>query len=667
MSEFVLNQGYGYGIVLGLGALFSVLMIALSWAIAKFLNQKQDSERFTTASRNVKQGLISSAVVSSWTWPATLLTSNLWTYSYGIVGAYWYSVTGCFQILVFTLVAIEIKLKCPGIHTIAEIAKVRFGKWGHFCYLFYSLGTNVIVSGMILLGGSQGIAYTTGMNIIAACFLLPVSVCIYTLFGGLQATFLSDWSHTIVIYIMVIVSIVTVYCTSDLIGSPDKMYDLLKDMGESFPLESSANGSYLTFANKDIILTAWNALLGGAATVFMDPSYSQKAIAAGSKEVMRGYMLGGICWQIIPLGLGTSMGLASLALTKNPAFFTYPNKLTDLEAGRGLSLVYAMTAIFGKSGAACAVVMVFMSATSAMSAELISCSSILTYDFYKTYVNPKASGKQLVYVSHLNVIGFSLCMGALAVVFNYIGVTLGWLFSFVGIALGPAFFGLLGMLFYKKMNTMALVVGVPLATLCGIVGWVASATRYSSDGRVDKASLSLSEPLAFGNFISVFSSGIFVWILSQVKSQSWNFNEMNETYFETQIADDADSDEIEFSQVSKESVKDLRKHIFITKILVFCQFIIFLIIIPLSMYGTKYIFSRKLFRGYVCIIIIWAFLAAMWIIFYPLYESKSNLIFVFKKLIGKASTDSSADLSQTDTSSIEREKLDKTSINVAAI
>lgn len=154
MSEFVLNQGYGYGIVLGLGALFSVLMIALSWAIAKFLNQKQDSERFTTASRNVKQGLISSAVVSSWTWPATLLTSNLWTYSYGIVGAYWYSVTGCFQILVFTLVAIEIKLKCPGIHTIAEVAKVRFGKWGHFCYLFYSLGTNVIVSGMILLGGS---------------------------------------------------------------------------------------------------------------------------------------------------------------------------------------------------------------------------------------------------------------------------------------------------------------------------------------------------------------------------------------------------------------------------------------------------------------------------------------------------------------------------------
>ncbi|SCU85727.1 LAFA_0D17392g1_1 [Lachancea sp. 'fantastica'] len=664
MSEFVLNQGYGYGIVLGLGALFSALMILISWAIAKFFNQKQDSERFTTASRNVKQGLISSAVVSSWTWPATLLTSNLWTYSYGIAGAYWYSVTGCFQILLFTLVAIEIKLKCPGIHTIAEVARVRFGKWGHFCYLFYSLGTNVIVSGMILLGGSQGIAYTTGMNVIAACFLLPVSVSVYTLFGGLQATFLSDWSHTIVIYIMVLLSIVTVYCTSDLIGSPDKMFDLLNDMAKTFPLESSAKGSYLTFANKDIVLTAWTTLLGGAATVFMDPSYSQKAIAAGSKQVMKGYMLGGLCWQAIPLALGTSMGLASLALTKNPEFFTYPNKLTDLEAGRGLSLVYAMKAFFGKSGAACAVVMIFMSATSAMSAELISCSSILTYDFYKTYINPEASGKRLVYVSHLNVIGFSLCMGALAVIFNYIGVTLGWLFSFVGIVLGPAFFGLLGMLFYKKMNTLALVVGVPLATLCGIVGWVASASHYSSDGTVDKDSLSLTEPLAFGNFISVFSSGIFVWILSQIKSQNWSFHEMNEIYFETQIADDADSSEIELSQVSQESVKDLRKHILITKILVFSQFIIFLIIIPLSMYGTNCIFSRKMFRGYVCILIIWAFLAAMWIIIYPLFESRSNLTFIIKRLLRRELSDDDSDLSPTDVSTDDREKLDKTSIHV---
>lgn len=667
MSEFILSQGYGYGIVLGLGALFSVFMVGISWMSGKYLNQKQDSERFTTASRNVKQGLISSAVVSSWTWPATLLTSGAWTYSYGISGAYWYSATGCFQILVFTLVAIEIKLRCPGIHTIAEVAKVRFGKWGHFCYLFYCLGTNVIVSGMILLGGSQGIAYTTGMNIIAACFLLPVSVCIYTLFGGLQATFLSDWSHTIVIYVMILVSVVTVYGTSDLIGSPGKMHELLVDMGKSFPLKMSHEGSYLTFTNKEVILTAWNGLLGGAATVFMDPSYSQKAIAAGSKQVMRGYMLGGICWQIIPLALGTSMGLASIALTKNPAFFTYPNKLSDLEAGRGMALIYAMTAIFGKSGAACAVVMVFMSATSAMSAELISCSSILTYDFYKTYINPEAPGRQLVFVSHVNVVVFSLCMGGLAVVFNYIGVTLGWLFSFVGIALGPAFFGMLGMLFYRKMNTLALCLGVPLATACGIVGWVAAASHYSSEGRIDKTSLSLNEPLAFGNFISVFSSAIFVWILSQVRPQNWNFVHMNEEYFENQIADDAGSDELEYCRVATESAADLRKHILIAKVLVFSQFIIFLVVIPLSMYGKKYIMSKRLFTGYICILIFWAFLASTWIIFFPLYESKSSLVLVIRKLLKVGSARDEEQLSGEDSESDRREKLDETVVQVSAL
>jgi Na+/proline symporter len=47
---------------------------------------------------------------------------------------------------------------------------------------------------MLLLGGSAVVTYLTGMNVTAACFLLPLGVIVYTLFGGIKATFLTDYA-----------------------------------------------------------------------------------------------------------------------------------------------------------------------------------------------------------------------------------------------------------------------------------------------------------------------------------------------------------------------------------------------------------------------------------------------------------------------------------------
>lgn len=70
------SQGVGYGIVVGVGAAFAIGMSALSWFLSKYFAEKQDSEMFMTAKHSVKTGLTASAVVSSWTIAATLLTST---------------------------------------------------------------------------------------------------------------------------------------------------------------------------------------------------------------------------------------------------------------------------------------------------------------------------------------------------------------------------------------------------------------------------------------------------------------------------------------------------------------------------------------------------------------------------------------------------------------
>lgn len=76
VSSPPLSQGFGYGIVLGLGLAFALFMVLTTAALKRYRGEAQTSENFNTAGRTVKKGLVASAVVSSWTWAATLLQSS---------------------------------------------------------------------------------------------------------------------------------------------------------------------------------------------------------------------------------------------------------------------------------------------------------------------------------------------------------------------------------------------------------------------------------------------------------------------------------------------------------------------------------------------------------------------------------------------------------------
>lgn len=102
------------------------------------------------------------------------------------------------QVLLFGVLAIEIKRKAPAAHTICEIIKARWGFEAHMVFLCFCFMTNIIVTAMLLLGGSAVVNSLTGMNLSAASFLIPLGVIVYTLAGGLKATFLASYIHSIV-------------------------------------------------------------------------------------------------------------------------------------------------------------------------------------------------------------------------------------------------------------------------------------------------------------------------------------------------------------------------------------------------------------------------------------------------------------------------------------
>ena len=103
---------------------------------------------------------------------------------------------------------------------------------------------------MLILGGSATVTDLTGMNTVAACFLIPLGVSVYVLAGGMRASLIADYSHTIVLYAILLAFAFTVYATSPILGSPARVWELLREASIDTPVEGNAQGSYLTMRSK---------------------------------------------------------------------------------------------------------------------------------------------------------------------------------------------------------------------------------------------------------------------------------------------------------------------------------------------------------------------------------------------------------------------------------
>ncbi|KAK1083594.1 hypothetical protein LTR48_006156 [Friedmanniomyces endolithicus] len=484
MAETILSQGVGYGIILGFGALFALGMWYLSILLARFQNEVQGM-----------------------------------------------------QIFVFAVAAMELKRRAPGAHTFLELARIRYGKAGHITFITYSTIYAIINCVNILVGGSAVFTALTGMDVVAGVWLLPVGVVIYTLTGGIKATILTDYSHTVVIYAMVLAGLFIVYTRSDILGSPDIVYDRLRAAAKIAPVSGNAGGEYLTMHSQDGVLLGvvfWCAVFGTT----IDVQLFQKAITADPSATLPGYMIGGLSWFSIPFCLATTFGLAARAMQGLPEMHT----ITTKDITQGLAMPYAAQALMGTGGAVFVLLMIFMACTAGFSADIVSVAAVFTYDVYGAYINPAASGVKLLRMSHLAVVIWSVCMAIIAT-----GIT----------------------------HT---TIGVNYLVTCT----------------------------------------------------------------EIHIADDSDVKGLTSEQAAQEKSHelltpeqdlDLRRGKVKAMAIAAVLCLIFVILWPMPMYGTNYIFSRGFFKFWVALTFLWAFGAAFTITIMPLVQGRKTIRLFFTTMI----------------------------------
>jgi len=377
-------------------------------------------------------------------------------------------------------------------------------------------------------------------------------------------------------------------------------------------------------------------IVGNFGTVFCDNGYYNKAIAAHPVSALPGYVMGGLSWFAIPWLCATTMGLAALATESHPSFPTYPDRLPKADVDAGLVLPSAAVALLGKGGAACALLLVFMAVTSASSAELIAVSSIFTYDIYQTYFNPQASGRRLIYMAHCCVVGFAVVMAGFSVGLYYIGISLGYLYLLMGVIVSSAVLPASLTLLWSRQNMLAATLSPVLGLVVSLIAWLVTAKKQFGNLSVD--STGANNPMLAGNVAALLSPCIFIPVLT------YAFGPENYDWESMRAIRRADDDKLvasdpevalEVTNPGENDAEQQARYVRAGKIARWTTVgmtLILLVLWPMPLYGSGYIFSKSFFTGWVAIGILWLFCSGFCVALYPLWEGRHSMAFTFKSI-----------------------------------
>ncbi|KAI0470771.1 hypothetical protein GGR56DRAFT_113735 [Xylariaceae sp. FL0804] len=621
-----LPQGVAYGLVCGFGIVFALTMNLITWISRRYLQESTDANMLMTAKKSVKSGLVAAAVVSSWCYAATILNSVRLTYLYGFAGLWWFTAGATVQILLYAIMAIELKRRAPRANTILEALRIRFGTRTHLVFFAYGVSVQILVTAALLLGGSAAFTVTTGANIIAMNYLIPFGVVVYTYLGGLKSTILSDYLHTIIIYVILLVFMFKVMAVESLpvLGSPGSLWDLLQSdaaMATGGAI-GAQDGSYLTMKSGQGLLLAGVILVSGFGSVFVDPSYGQKAIAGEPGAVVKGYFFGAFAWFSIPLGLCATMSYVAIALS-NTEYWPLQGGVTSYQINNALILPLAAEAVMGKGGAVAVILMVFMAVTSSFSAEIIAHASIVTFDIYQPYINPLADERRLKLVSHASLTFFAIFSSSFATALNFTGISMGWILEFLGVILGPAVIPIILAVNSAHVGAAYMTFAAPVGTLCALASWMGTAKGMYGAVSVD----TLYENWSM--FVGC-TVGLFVPLLIYLAMWPWHRVAYDwDRLFLMQATDPRPGDKIYAPDDHADIGSDwdppaLARASRNAKVVSAVVVLIFLVVIPFSLYGTGYVFSRGFFTGWTVVVFLWSIAAACLIWFLPLWQARAT-------------------------------------------
>jgi hypothetical protein len=217
---------------------------------------------------------------------------------------------------------------------------------------------------------------------------------------------------------------------------------------------------------------------------------------------------------------------------------------------------------------------------------------------------------------------FGLGMGVLAGILLGMGLSLGFVYLAMGILIGSAVIPIALTITWSKTTKAGAVAGALIGVMLSLLTWTSVAAAESATGTVDISSLGGAFPMLYGNVVAILSSGLICVVISLAQNKKYDWGELN-THMKIVEADMTESVKAEIAQAAQDEETLKRAYKFSLKgggILT----IICVVIWPLPLYFSGYVFDIGFYGMWVGIAIVWVSIAAFCIICIPIYEARGG-------------------------------------------
>ncbi|CAD0106578.1 unnamed protein product [Aureobasidium uvarum] len=283
----------------------------------------------------------------------------------------------------------------------------------------------------------------------------------------------------------------------------------------------------------------------------MDTAFRQKSFASEVESVVPAYDLVSVVILAVPWCTGTIIGLAARAIEKTPIWFDYPNLLTETQVNSGLVMPFVLRSLLGQGATTGLLVLIFMAITSTVSSSVIAVSSIISLDFYRSYINPKASDRKVLKVSHYGVVGHGCFMAGFAIMLQHAGATNNWSTYSRPIVACPGIFPLMLTLLWSRQTKAAAILSPVLGLISGVATWLS--LSYVWGGKIDIQTTQQQLPGLYGATVSFFSPALFSVVISLVRPSRFDWRE----FLRIDLIEDSTQPNTPSLQESKEDITNL--------------------------------------------------------------------------------------------------------------
>ena len=413
----------------------------------------------------------------------------------------------------------------------------------------------------------------------------------------------------------------------------------------------------------------------------MDTAFWQKSFASDVKATVPSYALVSIVILAVPWCTGTIIGLSARAIEQTPIWFDYPNRLTLKQVNSGMVMPYVLRSVLGQGATTGLLVLIFMAITSTISSSVIAVSSIISLDFFRTYINPKASDRKTLSVSHWGVVFHGCFMAGFAIMLQYAGATNNWSTYFRPIIACPGIIPMMLSLLWSRQTKLAAFLAPLLGLISGLVTWLSLSWKWA--GVINITTTQQQLPGLYAACVSFFSPLLYSVIISLAKPEQFDWREFLRIDLiedDTGSSDSSPPSSLSGHEVSEkqvpssqkagplftsgeeeghrtslshphhlkqaqvpldevvhpfdeETLRHVRRWFKIASVYFVVNVVVTFVLWPMPLY-RNYIFTQTFFSGWVSMAIIWHFSAMLAVIVYPIYDGRHAIAKAVRGLLG---------------------------------